>query len=72
MHISVCVFVPDLYKEYRSLKQAKENSLNDEQPRSTPEVNTAHKVLRESVSVTVNVVNHTSVTISLILLSACC
>lgn len=65
----MCVFVPDLYKEYRSLKQAKENSRSDatcgqaEQPRSTPEV----KVLRESVSVNVE-----TNTICLTLLSACC
>lgn len=49
----MCVFIPELYKEYRSLKQAKENTSRDaasghtEQSISAAEVNTTQKVLKK-------------------------
>lgn len=55
----MCVVISELYKEYRSLKQAKENSRSvaagghAEQSKSTPEANTAHKVPKTSVFVNV-------------------
>lgn len=53
------VLIPELYKEYRGLKQAKENSSSDaasghaEKSRSTAEVNTAQKLLKIIVFMTV-------------------
>ncbi len=50
----LCAFIPELYKEYRSLKQAKENNSSTdaasgraEQSKSTAEVNPAQKVLKK-------------------------
>lgn len=49
----MCLLTPELYKEYRSLKQAKENNSGtdaaggqNEQSRSTAEISTAQKVLK--------------------------
>lgn len=52
--ITLCVFFPELYKEYRHLKQTKENNGSDKasthtQSKSTDEVDTGQKVLNKDV-----------------------